>query len=389
MPSGFAKTLVPPATGETIVSLPSVGFTAITPPFPRSRWNRRRGSKTRRAIDDGHAGWVEVAAGGDDRLVGCGRPERVDENDGFLGGERRHERSPGLKVTAPAGATSVWIARARTRPTMALRPTWRHGRSGGDRPRRLRVIIGRRPADGDPAPLPRRDAYRRAGGTLHCLDRVWQGAEVHGALLSDSLGDGPPANGGLVTVRILSNGEEPPRPGLSLHADVTLPAHAREQLEHLCRYPPALRGPPPRRGRLPWRAEAARSPGPPRPPGPSRPRPPPQRGPALDTARRHSAGPPERIRPTAGLRPSLARSPAQPRPPGRADAPAHAALPPRPLAPPQFVPPGRLLGLLDLLTSRLRPPTIAALAAGPGGNGVKVGSRHARGALGFLIRWRT
>ena len=34
MPSGFAKTLVPPATGETIVWLPSVGFTAITPPFP-------------------------------------------------------------------------------------------------------------------------------------------------------------------------------------------------------------------------------------------------------------------------------------------------------------------------------------------------------------------
>ena len=66
----------------------------------------------------------------------------------------------------------------------ALRPTWRHGRSGGDRPRRLRAIIGRRPAaTGTPRPSPRRDAYRLAGGSVHCLDRVWQGAEVHGALL--------------------------------------------------------------------------------------------------------------------------------------------------------------------------------------------------------------
>jgi hypothetical protein len=167
-------------------------------------------------------------------------------------------------------------------------------------------------------------------------------------------------------------GGRAPRPGFSLHANLALPAHARQQLEHLCRYLPALRG----RCRI-----VAVYPGGPRlrdlldrlglsplrtapaaPEGPcSRHRP--------VTERRHSRADP----PHPGLRPSLARSPAQPRLPGRADAPRPRSLPPRPLAPPQFGPVGRLRGPMGPLPSRL-------WRRGRG-NEVKVGARHARGAL--------
>ena len=66
----------------------------------------------------------------------------------------------------------------------ALRPTWRRGaerrRQAATSPDPHRQKAG---GGGDPAPFPRRDAYRRVGETFHCLDRVWQCAEVHGALL--------------------------------------------------------------------------------------------------------------------------------------------------------------------------------------------------------------
>src|SRR5262245_23927645 len=186
MPSGLANTLVAPGTGETIDWLPSVGFTAITPPFPpqqvesttRMTWpdgplTRATPRGVRRLPPEEMTVWLDV-----------GGPSGSTTMTAASGASTVTMRSPDIKVTAPAGSTSIWIARASTSPAIAaLGPTWRRGRSGGDRPRRLRRIIGALRRRRDPRALAQARRLLACRGPFHCLDRMWQGAEIHIELL--------------------------------------------------------------------------------------------------------------------------------------------------------------------------------------------------------------
>jgi hypothetical protein len=152
-------------------------------------------------------------------------------------------------------------------------------------------------------------------------------------------------------------GGRAPRPGFSLHANLALPAHAREQLEHLCRYLPALWGPPPHRGCLVGRAmswtawASARLRTARRPRGALLSTPPGDRAPALPSG---SAPPGPAALPRPLPRPASAPGPRRRPSPTQ---PAAATARPTPVRP--GGPPPRSDGS----------PAIAALAAGPGERG--------------------
>src|SRR5262245_26724556 len=196
MPSGLANTLVAPGTGETIDWLPSVGFTAITPPFPpqqvesttRMTWpegpvTRATPRGVRRLPPEEMTVWLDV-----------GGPSGSTTMTAASGASTVTMRSPDLKVTAPAGPTSIWIARASTSPAIAaLGPTWRRGRSGDDRPRRLRRIIGGPPSEtGPPRPCPGATPTGLPGNISLSRTHVAGRRNPYRAPL-DSLGDGPSA----------------------------------------------------------------------------------------------------------------------------------------------------------------------------------------------------
>jgi hypothetical protein len=191
----------------------------------------------------------------------------------------------------------------------------------------------------------------------HCLDRVWQDAEVHGALLWIRWATGA-SNGGLVTVGILSNGGKSPQARV-LAPRQSRPTRSRPSATRApVPLPARTAGPLPHRGRLSRRAEAARSPGPSRPqPPPDRARrprgallstPPGDRAPALPSG---SAPPGPAALPRPLPRPASAPGPRRRPSPTQ---PAAATARPTPVRP--GGPPPRSDGS----------PAIAALAAGPG-----------------------